>query len=196
VEPHSETRQPSEGGQGTPTSQPKSGAASQPNATQGRQESRRSRRRPETVGSALCRDKRPSAQVASVIITVLGAAQKLKKGRAAAVLVFLLMACQAQAGVIPKYDFTASALVVHDLASGYRHPYITITQIVLGPHYGPFYIGGAGLAEIPGVGMVIPYCTYVDAGKFFNGKLKGATVSVGKFPGSLHGTYVGLGFSR
>jgi hypothetical protein len=137
-----------------------------------------------------------AVQVAGVIITVLGSVHKLKKGRAVAVLVFLLMACQAQASVIPKYDFTASALVVHDLASGYRHPYITITQIVLGPHYGPFYIGGAGLAEIPGVGMVIPYGTYVDPGKVFNGKFKGATVSVGKLPGSLHGTYFGLGFSR
>lgn len=85
----------------------------------------------------------------------------------------------ARAGTLPELNVTAVGGIAHDIASGWKKPYFFASETVLGPHYGPVYIGGLGLAQDPKVGSVIPFVTYIAQGKL-HGLFRGLAFQVGQ----------------
>lgn len=89
-------------------------------------------------------------------------------------------------GVVPNIDFTMAGGISHVIASGYgSNSYIFVNEIVLGPSYGTgairLHILGAGLRQIDGFGLALPYGTLVahDKWKFVP---KGLSFGIGKLP--------------
>lgn len=119
----------------------------------------------------------------------------------AATLGCLLSAAPARAdGVVPEVEFHAAGIIAHDIQSGWRKPVIFAAETVLGPHYGPIYIGGAGLSQVNGVGYVVPVVTYVSRGRLFHGFFKGAVLQLGirqqSFNDGAKGYYFGVGVAK
>lgn len=100
-------------------------------------------------------------------------------GVLAIVLALVAVAGPAHADALPALNVTAVGGVAHDIASGWKKPYFFVSETVLGPHYGPVYIGGVGLAQDPKVGTVIPFVTYVAQGKL-HGWFRGVALQVGQ----------------
>lgn len=121
---------------------------------------------------------------------------------AMAVMIVLAMLGPAQAGVVPALNVTGAAVIAHDVSSGFQHPTFILPTTVLGPHWGPFYIGGTGIAVTTDghAGAVVVLGTYVAQG-YINGWFRGLVAQVGVRKGGIDfsgptGYYFGLGVSR
>jgi len=115
------------------------------------------------------------------------------------VLLAALAAPRAHAGAVPEFTVTAAGIVAHDISTGYKHPFIFAAESILGPHYGPLYIGGIGTSQGQGVGLVIPLATYVGQGRIPKLTfLRGVVFQVGirKVSDTGSSYYFGIGVGR
>jgi hypothetical protein len=105
-------------------------------------------------------------------------------------------------GAVPDVEWRATAVVAHDVASGWKHPTIFASECVLGPHYGPLYIGGACTTQGNGFGGGVALATYVSRGRVPKlGFLRGLVVQFGyrqeQFGDSTRRSlYFGVGAAR
>jgi hypothetical protein len=76
-------------------------------------------------------------------------------------------------------DITGVAGIAHDVRSGWKKPILFSVVTAVGPHYGPVYVGGAGSYQgTDGVGVAVPFVTYVIQGKL-HGLFRGVALQVG-----------------
>ncbi len=96
-------------------------------------------------------------------------------------LVALALVAPAGAGVVPDLNVTAVGGLGHEIRSGWHKPVLFVSETVLGPHYGPLYLGGVGLAQSQdGVtSTVVPLATYVAKG-YIKGWFRGLAFQVGQ----------------
>lgn len=105
-------------------------------------------------------------------------------------------------GAVPSFDVTGAALVVHDVASGWHNPHLSLGALALGPHYGPFYVGGTILFQSTDgtTSAGVAYVSYVGQG-YHKGWFRGVVISFGQKAVSSsgpndHGFWFGIGVGK
>lgn len=85
------------------------------------------------------------------------------------------------AGPLPDFEWKGVGGIGHEVKSGWHKPVLFITETVLGPHYGPVYFGGAGMAQsADGVtSTTFPIVTYIAKG-YLRGWFRGLAFQVGQ----------------